>query len=62
MLTNYMGGILSQCIIIPKHYAEHFNYITILFVYYTPLRLKKIKLQISYSISRGKVNHMQNSS
>ena len=30
VLTNLMGGILSQCICTPNHHIVHFRYLTIL--------------------------------
>ena len=41
MLINLMGRILPKCIRISNHHQIHFKYLTILFVNYTSIKVKK---------------------
>ena len=52
MLINSMEGILSQCVRISNCHVVNFKYLTILFVNYTSMKLKRKKNTHSNSIFR----------
>ena len=41
VLINSMGRILSQCICVSNHHIVYFKYLTLSFVNYTSIKLKK---------------------
>ena len=43
LLINSMGGILSQCIFTLNYHFVHFKYLTILFLNYFSIKLKRKK-------------------
>ena len=47
MLITSMGEVLSQRIRIANHPVVHLKYLTILFVNYTSIKLKKINIVMS---------------